>query len=81
MLLFRWTNSALRDVVPWTLTSPTKLVFTAVDAFVTRYYDESGMYCVCIIHVLVCTAYTNLANTFLISFPSKNSNLSSMLEA
>ncbi len=33
------------------------------------------------IHVLMCTAYTNLANTFLISFPSKNSDLSSMLEA
>ncbi len=27
------------------------------------------------------TAYTDLANTFLISFPSKNSDLSSMLEA
>ncbi len=33
------------------------------------------------IHVLMCTAYTNLANTFLISFLSKNSYLSSMLEA
>ncbi len=33
------------------------------------------------IHVLMCTAYTNLANTFLISFLSKNSDLSSMLEA
>ncbi len=30
---------------------------------------------------LMCTAYTDLANTFLISFPSKNSDLSSMLEA
>ncbi len=27
-----------------------------------------------------CTAYTNWANTFLVSFPSKNSDLSSMLE-
>ncbi len=52
-----------------------------MDAFVTRYQDESGMYCVFFIHVLMCTAYTNLANTFLISFPSKNSDLSSMLEA
>ncbi len=34
-----------------------------------------------IMDVLMCTAYTNLANTFLISFPSKNSDLSSMLEA
>ncbi len=33
------------------------------------------------IHVLMCTAYTNLANTFRISFLSKNSDLSSMLEA
>ncbi len=32
-------------------------------------------------HVLMCTAYTNLANTFRISFLSKNSDLSSMLEA
>ncbi len=30
---------------------------------------------------LMCTAYTNLANTFRISFLSKNSDLSSMLEA
>ncbi len=34
-----------------------------------------------LIHVLMCTAYTNLANTFRISFLSKNSDLSSMLEA
>ncbi len=33
------------------------------------------------IHVLMCTAYTNLANTFLISFLSKNSDLSSILES
>ncbi len=33
------------------------------------------------IHVLMCTAYTNLTNTFRISFLSKNSDLSSMLEA
>ncbi len=52
-----------------------------MDAFVTRYYDESVMYCVFITHVLMCTAYTNLANTFLISFPLKNSVLWSMLEA
>ncbi len=45
-LLFRWTKSALWDVVLWTLTSQTKLGFTAVDVFVTRYQDESGMYCV-----------------------------------
>ncbi len=52
-----------------------------MDAFVTHYYDEAGMYCVFIIPVLMCTAYTNLANTFLISFPLKNSDLSLMLEA
>ncbi len=55
--------------------------FTAVHAFVTHYQDESGMYCFCIMDVLMCTAYTNLANTFLLSFPLKNSDLSSMLEA
>ncbi len=55
--------------------------FTAVDTFESRYQDESGMYCGFFIHVLMCTAYTNLANTFLISFLSKNSELSSMLEA
>ncbi len=57
----------------------TKLGFTAVDAFVTQYYTE-----------LVFTAFyygwfdvyclQNVSNTFLISFPLKNSNLSSMLE-
>ncbi len=46
MLLFRWTKSALWDVVPWIVTSLTKPGFTAVDAFVTRYQDESGIYCV-----------------------------------
>ncbi len=55
---------------------------TAVDTFESRYQDESGMYCVFFfIHVLMCTTYTNLANTFLISFLSKNSDLLSMLEA
>ncbi len=49
--------------------------------FVNQYYDEAGMYCVFIMDVLMCNAYTNLANTFLISFPSKNSVLSLMLEA
>ncbi len=39
--------------------------FTAVDTFECRYQDESGMYCGFFIHVLMCTAYTNLANTFL----------------
>ncbi len=50
---------------------------------VSHYQDESGMYCVFFyfVFVLMCTAYTNLANTFLISFLSKNSDLSSMLEA
>ncbi len=38
---------------------------------------EAGMYCFCIMDVLMCTAYTN---TFLVSFPSKTSDLSSMLE-
>ncbi len=81
MLLFRWTKIARWNVVPWILTSQMKLGFTAVDTFVSHYQDESGMYCVFFIHVLMCTAYTNLANTFLISFLSKNSYLSSMLEA
>ncbi len=76
-----WTKSALWDVVPWTLIFQTKPGFTAVDMFESRYQDESGMYCGFFIHVLMCTAYTNLANTFLISFLSKNSDLSSMLEA
>ncbi len=80
-LLFLWTKSALWDVVPWTLIFQTKPGFTAVDTFESRYQDESGMYCGFFIHVLMCTAYTNLANTFLISFLSKNSDLSSMLEA
>ncbi len=52
-----------------------------MDAFVARYYNDNGMYCFFILHVLMCTAYTNVANTFLISFQSKNSDLSSMLEA
>ena len=81
MLLLHWTKRALLEVVQWTPTFLTKLGFTAVDVFMTRYYDESGMYCVFILHVLMCTAYTNLANTFFISFPLKNSDLSSMLEA
>ncbi len=72
---------SLWDVVPWTFTSLTKLRFIAVDAFVTQYYTKM----VCTAFLLwifcVCTAYTNLADTFLKSFPSKNSDLSSMLEA
>ncbi len=52
-----------------------------MDTFESRYQDESGMYCGFFIHVLMCTAYTNLANTFIISFLLKNSDLSSMLEA
>ncbi len=47
----------------------------------SRYQDEYGMYCGFYKHVLMCAAYTNLANTFRISFLSKNSDLSSMLEA
>ncbi len=81
MLLFLWTKSARWNVVQWTLISQTKPGFTAVDMFESHYQDESGMYCGFFIHVLMCTAYTNLANTFLISFLSKNSELSSMLEA
>ncbi len=80
-LLFLWTKSARWNVVQWTLISQTKPGFTAVDTFESRYQDESVMYCVFLINVLMCTAYTNLANTFLISFLSKNSGLSSMLEA
>ncbi len=65
MLLFLWTKSARWIVVSWTLISETKPGFTAVVTFESRYQDESGMYCVFFIHVLMCTAYTNLANTFL----------------
>ncbi len=56
-------------------------MISAVDAFVTRYYNDNGMYCFFIMLVLMCTAYTNLVNIFLLSFQSKNSDLSSMLEA
>ncbi len=42
---------------------------------------KAGMYCFLIMEGLMCTAYTNLGYTFLVSFPSKNSVLSSMLEA
>ncbi len=59
------SKSALSDVVPWTLISQTKPGITAVDTFESRYQDESGMYCIFFIHVLMCTAYTNLANTSL----------------
>ncbi len=45
----------------------------------SHYQEESGMYCVFFINVLMCTAYTNLANIFLISFLSKNSDLSSFV--
>ncbi len=77
----RWTKSARWDVVPWTLTSLNKPRIYSSGWFVTQYYDEAGMYCVFIMDVLMCTAYTNLANAFLISFQSKNSDLSSMLAA
>ncbi len=55
--------------------------FTAVDTFESRYQDEYGMYCGFFIHVLMCTAYTHLANTFLYKLSIENSDLSSMLEA
>ncbi len=46
------------------------------------YFHKPSSIGICFfIHVLMSTAYTNLANTLLISFPSKNSDLSSMLEA
>ncbi len=64
-----WTKSARWNVVPWTLISQTKPGFTPVDTFECRYQDESGMYCGFFIHVLMCTAYTNLANTFLYKLP------------
>ncbi len=63
------------------LTSLNKPGFTAVDAFVTQYFEDASMYCVFYYGCLMCTAYTHFAKTFLISFPSKNSDLSSMLEA
>ncbi len=58
----------------------TKPRFTEVDAFVTQYYTKLVSNAFCNMDVLLHTAYTNLANTFLISFPSKNSALSSMNE-
>ncbi len=58
----------------------TKPGFTAVDAFVTQYYTKLVTFFFNM-DVLLCTAYTNLANTFLVSFPSKNSALLSKLEA
>ncbi len=36
-----------------------------MDTFECRYQDEYGMYCGFFIHVLMCTAYINLVNTFL----------------
>ncbi len=59
----------------------TKPGFKAVDAFVTQFYTNLESNVFFNMDVLLCTAYTNLANTFFISFPSKNSTLSSMLEA
>ncbi len=57
----------------------TKPGFTAVDAFVTQY---NSWYVLLLYYGWFdVTAYTNVANTFLISFPSKNTDLSSMLEA
>ncbi len=64
-MLFLWTKSARWNVVQWTLISQMKPGFTAVDTFECRYQDEYGMYCGFFIHVLMCTAYTHLANTFL----------------
>ncbi len=77
MLLLHWTKVC--DVVPWTLTSLTKpgIYSNVCDSIL----HEAGMYCFFTMDGLMYTAYTNLENTFLISFPSKNSNLSSMLEA
>ncbi len=65
----------------WTLIFQTNQDLQQWSTFESRYQDEYGMYCGFFIHVLMCTAYTNLANTFRISFLSKNSDLSSMLEA
>ncbi len=54
------------------LPSLTKPGFTAVDTFVSHYQEESGMYLRFFYKCFaMCTAYTNLANTFLISFLSK----------
>ncbi len=51
----------------------TKPGFTAVDAFVTQYY----MKLVLLLYYgrFDVTAYTNLADTFLVSLTSKNSDL------
>ncbi len=81
MLLFQWTKvidlMLLRGPLPF-LTKPG---FAAVDAFVTQYYTKLVRTVFFIMDGLMCTAYTNLANTFLISFPSENSDLSSVHEA
>ncbi len=80
-LLLRWTKVLDLMLFRGPLPFLTKPGFTAVYAFVTQYYTKAGKYCFCIMDVLMCTAYTNLANTFPVSFPSKNSDLSSMLKA
>ncbi len=77
-LLLCWTK--VLDLMLFHGSLPlTKPGFTAVDAFVTQYYTKLVL--LLITDGLMCTAYTNLANTFPISISSKNSDLSSMLEA
>ncbi len=64
------------DVVPWILISRTKPGFTAVGAFVTQYHTK--LVCAFLLWMFWCYC---LHKFILISFPSKNSSLSSMLEA
>ncbi len=79
MILLRWTK--VLDLMLFCGNLPlTKPGFTAVDAFIMQYYTNLVRNVFFNMDVLMCTAYTNLANTYLKSFPSKNSDLSSILE-
>ncbi len=64
------TKSAQWNVCSWTLISQTKPDLQQWIRLSVVIRNESGITAV-FIHVLMCTAYTNLTNTFLISFLSK----------
>jgi len=80
-LFFLWTKNALWDVIQWTLSFPFNLEFLTVDACLARYYKIMVSTPFLFTCVFMCTAYLNARNTFVISFPSKNSALTSMPEA
>ncbi len=77
-LLLRWTkvlNGMFHEHLPleinWDLQQWMRLWLNITQSWYVLFLIMDG---------LLFTAYTNFANTFLISFPSKNSDLSSMLE-